>query len=174
MHTLTLVLLALAGQTVHSPTAADPAYAPLRAYEGTWQVTRKDVANKDQPAGAKPETLVNQCSLLGKYFACSQTINGSQGGLVVFIPAGKPGHFWTQTIMPEGRATGRDDLEIAGDQVTYLSRRDQDGKTTFFRTTNKFTDKNHIHFEQAQSNNGTDWKTGNTGDEVRAGASTKR
>ena len=166
---LTLVFLALAGQTAHSATAADPVYAPLRAYEGTWQVTRKD-----QPAASKPETLVNQCSLLGKYFACSQTINGSQGGLVIFIPTGKPGRFWTQTIMPEGRATGRDDLEIAGDQWTYMSRRDQDGKTTFFRTTNKFTDKNHIHFEQAQSNNGTDWKTGSTGDEVRVGASIKR
>ncbi len=168
MYFLTLLLLAFAPQAVHAAKAPDAAYSALRNYEGTWQVSRKDT-----PPGAKPDTLVNQCALLGKFFACAQTINGAPGGLVIYIPSGKPGHFWTQTVMPEGRATGRDELEISGDQWTYMSRRDQDGKTTFYRTTNTFKDKNHIHFEQAQSNNGSDWKVNGSGDEVRTGGPAK-
>jgi hypothetical protein len=157
-------LLAFVLHAAPGVSPPDPAYSALRLYEGTWQVSRTEM-----PPGSKPETLVNQCAMLGKFFACAQTINGAPSGLIVFIPHGQPGQFWTQTILPEGRATGRDELQIAGDQWTYTSRRDQDGKTTFYRTINKFVDKNHIHFEQAQSNNGTDWKVSNSGEEVRTG-----
>jgi hypothetical protein len=148
-----------AGLVLAAPSS--DAYTPLWAYQGTWQVSSKN--------SSKPDTLVNQCAVLGKFFACGQTVNGQPGGLVVFIPDTKPGHYFTQTIMPEGRATGRDELQISGNQWTYSSRRDQAGKTTFYRTVNTFTDKNHIHFEQAQSTNGTDWQVQNSGDEVRDG-----
>ncbi|MDQ2949761.1 MAG: hypothetical protein M3Y27_28115 [Acidobacteriota bacterium] len=160
-----LMILALATQSGHpaQPPASD--YASLWRYQGTWQVTPKS-----HPAGAKPDVLINQCSILGQFFACGQNVNGQPDGLVVFIPNGKPGHFYTQTIMPEGRATGRDDLEISGNSWTYSSRRDEGGKTTFYRTTNKFADKNHIHFEQAESTDGTQWSVKNSGDEVRVGA----
>ncbi|MBV9084567.1 MAG: hypothetical protein JOZ62_17980 [Acidobacteriaceae bacterium] len=165
MRLLAIVALALAGQQPNSIKTSGSMYAPLWLYNGTWQVTRKP-----QPTGAKPETLSNECALVGRFFACQQTVNGKSGGLLVFIPTDKPGHFYTQTIMPEGRATGRDDLQISGDTWTYSSRRDEGGRTTFFRTTNTFTGKNHIHFEQAQSTNGTDWVIQNSGDEVRVGA----
>jgi hypothetical protein len=160
-----LLILALASQFSFSAPAPSSEYSALWLYQGTWQVTPKSHA-----AGAKPDVLINQCAVLGKFFACGQNVNGQPGGLVVFIPAAKPGHFYTQTIMPEGRATGRDDLEISGDKWTYSSRRDEGGKTTFYRTTNTFTGKNHIHFEQAQSTDGNQWTVQNSGDEVRVGA----
>ena len=69
------------------------------------------MTRKSAEKGAKPEQLVNRCALLGKYFACQQSVNGSERGLVIFIPAEKPGRYYTQTITPEGRATGRTDLE---------------------------------------------------------------
>jgi hypothetical protein len=142
--------------------AAASAYAPLWAYQGAWQVTRANLA----PA-AKPDELVNQCALLGKYFVCQQTINEKQGNLLVFVAADKPGHYYTQNITPEGRATGRADLDISGDRWTYTSTWDQGGKTTYYRTTNIFTGKDKIHFEQAESPDGKDYKVTGSGDEVK-------
>ncbi len=167
MYQLALVLIA--SFTASAPAAPGTAsktpdpYTALRVYDGTWQVTRK--------GAAKADTLVNHCAVLGTFFACGQGVNGAPGGLVVFIPVnGQPGHYYTQTIMPEGRATGRDDLRIDGNQWTYSSRRDENGKTTYFRTVNTFSDKNHIHFEQAQSENNKDWSVQGSGDEVRSSA----
>jgi hypothetical protein len=158
-----LVLLALLAFAPPAAKTADP-YAQLRLYDGSWQVTPK--------GAAKPDVLTNHCALLGQFFACAQNVNGSPGGLVVFLPVnGKPNHFYTQTIMPEGRATGRDELEIEGNQWTYSSRRDENGKTTYYRTLNTFSDKNHIHFEQGQSTNNKDWTVQNSGDEVRMSTS---
>ena len=162
MHFLMIAALAVQSTLPLKPSPAD--YGALWRYQGTWQIVSKN------RAAAKPETLVNQCAVLGHFFACGQNVNGTPGGLVVFIPSGKPDHFYTQTIMPEGRATGRDDLEISGEQWIYTSRRDEGGKTTYFRTTNSFSGKNRIHFEQSQSSNGTQWDVQSSGDEVRVGA----
>ncbi len=158
MHVLALAFFfAAAPNTVKG---ADP-YAALRLYDGAWQVTRKDAA--------KADVLVNHCALLGQYFACAQSLNGTSGGLIVFMPVkDQPNRFYTQTIMPEGRATGRDDLQIEGDQWTYTSRRNDNGITTYYRTQNRFLDRNHIHFEQAESKNNRDWTVQNSGNEVRA------
>lgn len=154
-----LLMSALFALAAPPDKMTDP-YAPLRSYEGTWQVTRKNAG--------KPDVLINQCGVLGQYFACAQNVNGIPGELIVFIPqTDRPGHFYTQTIMPGGRATGRDDLQIEGKQWTYTSRRDEYGKTTYFRTTNAFSDNNHIHFEQAESNNNKDWNVTGSGDESR-------
>lgn len=164
MNVLALMLLMFPIQAGHNAKAADPVYAPLWLYQGSWEITRKDLAT-----GAKPEHLVNQCALLGKYFACQQTVNGADGGLVIFIPAGKPGHYYTQNVMPEGRATGRSDLEISGDHWTYSSRWPQEnGKIVYYRTINVFSGKDHIHFEQAESPDGRQWTTKGSGDEQRA------
>jgi hypothetical protein len=84
----------------------------------------------------------------------------------VFLPAGKPEHFYTQSIMPDGRATGRNDLQISGDVWTYTSRRDEGGKTTFYRTLNTFSGKSRIHFESDHSDNGKDWTVDASGDEL--------
>ncbi|MGA8028810.1 MAG: hypothetical protein WB992_16830 [Bryobacteraceae bacterium] len=163
---LLLLSVALAAQSAavnksRLNKSGDAVYAPLWLYNGTWQITRKDLA-----PGAKPDQLVNQCALIGKYFACQQTVNGEQGSLIVFIPGNKPGQYYTQSITPQGRATGRQDLEISGDHWIYSSTWDQGGTTIYYRTTNVFTGKNHIHFEQLESPNGTQWSVKNTGDEV--------
>lgn len=157
MHALLAALLAFAPPSARQ---SDP-YAPLRLYDGGWQITRQ--------GGSKPDSLINRCALLGLYFACAQTVNGAPGGLIVFIPVkDDPGHYHTQTIMPEGRATGVDDLRIEGNQWTYSSRRNDNGKTTYYRTLNTFADRNHIHFEQADSTDNKQWTVRNSGDEVKA------
>jgi hypothetical protein len=156
-----ILALVLAAPAFPQSKTADPTFAPLWLYDGTWQVSHKDNA-----AGAKPDILSNQCALLGKFFTCSQVVNGAQQGLLVFLPATQPGHFYTQSIMPDGRATGRNDLQISGDTWTYTSRRDEGGRTTFYRTLNVFTGKTKIHFESSHSANNKDWTVDSAGDEV--------
>ncbi len=132
-------------------------------------MTRKDLA-----PGAKPDELVNQCVLVGKFFACQQTVNGETGSLLVFVPANTAGHYYTQTVMLTGRAGGRGDLEIEGYHWTYNSTWDQGGTTTYYKTVNTFTGRDRIHFEQLESKNNKDWKIANSGDEVRVRKSASR
>ncbi len=154
-------LLACAGGLQGAPatiskSAAD--YAALWAYNGHWQVKRSD---------GKVDDLLNQCALNGKYFTCQQTVNGNVSALLVMITTGKPGQFSTQSVMPDGRAGGRGDLEISGDHWVFLSHWDQGGATTFYKTTNTFSGETKIHFDQQQSTNNRDWKTVSSGDETR-------
>ncbi len=165
MSRFVLTAVALVVPLMRGAATPDPVYAPLWLYQGTWHVSRSDLA-----AGAKPEELQNQCALLGKYFACQQTINGQAGALIIFIPAAKAGQYYTQNIRVDGFASGRGNLEIAGDHWTYISTRDESGRTVYYRTTNVFTGKNRIHFESAESGDGKSWKVTGSGDEVRAGA----
>ena len=132
------------------------------SYQGTWHVTSKN-------AGAKPDELKNQCALVGKYFVCQQTINGQIGDLLIFIPVpNNAGHYHTQNVNLQGRASGVGDLEISGDRWVYSTRWDQGGgKLTYYRTTNVFAGKTRIQYEQAESPNGKDWKITNSGEEMR-------
>ena len=159
-----LLLLFVVNQKAQNRKTEDPRYTSLRLYQGAWNIVRKS-----GDATAKPDRLVNDCALMGQYFACAQSVNGSAGGLIVFIPSQKTGSYYTQTITTDGRATGRADLVISGDQWTYSSRWPQEsGKIVYYRTTNVFTGKNRIHFEQLESADGTHWTLKQAGDEVRA------
>ena len=163
-----ILLFAVAAMCAATAQSADATFAPLWSYQGAWHVTRSDLA-----PGAKPDELVNQCALLGAYFACQQTVNGKPSELLIFVAANKPGHYYTQSVNPEGRAGGRGDLEINGDQWTFSSTWDEGGKTTYYRTTNTFTGKDRIHFDQAESTNGKDYKVTHSGDDVRIGRARK-
>jgi hypothetical protein len=143
--------------------AADP-YTPLWLYSGSWRVTHQ----KDQP----PDKLTNQCALVGHFFTCEQTVNGVPGNLLIFIPVpNKPGHYYTQNVRPEGRATSRGDLEIQDDNWIYSSTWDQGGSTVYYRTTNVFTGKNKIQYEQAESSDNKNWTVKNSGEEIRVSPS---
>jgi hypothetical protein len=156
MRNAILVLLALT--TSRAIPAADP-YQPLWLYKGSWRVT-----HKDQP----PDKLTNQCALVGRFFTCEQTVNGVAGSLLIFIPVPeKPGHYYTQNVRPEGRATARGDLEIDGNRWVYTNTWDQGGSTVYYRTTNIFTGMNKIQFEQAESTDNKTWAVKNSGEETR-------
>jgi hypothetical protein len=145
--------------------ASDAAFAPLWAYSGSWQITKSGAA-----PGAKPEELTNQCSAIGKYFVCQQSVNGTAVALWIATAANKSGHYNTQSVRPDGIAGGRGDLEITGDRWVFTSVWNQGGgRLTYNRTTNVFTGKNRIHFEQAESTNNRDWTVKSSGDEVRVG-----
>ncbi len=72
-----------------------------------------------------------------------------------------------QTLLPEGRATGRDNLEISGNRWVYTSSRQENGKTTYYRTTNTFVTSNHIHFEQTESTDGKQWTIKDSGEQTK-------
>ncbi len=157
-----LLLSLIATTTAFAGAPGKASLEPLQAYQGTWRVTRSDSGPKE-----KPDRLVNRCVTLGIYFACEQSVNDRATALLVFIPAGEAGHYHTQSILPEGRATGLDDMQISGTHWVFTSRRHEGGNTTYFRNTNVFTDANHIHFENAQSPNGKQWTVEESGDETR-------
>ena len=149
--------------------AANPAFEPLWLYQGTWDVTRS-------VPGSTPVTdkLQNDCVDIGQFFLCQQTVNGKVAALVTFTPAETKGHYYTQPVLPDGHATGRGQLEIDGDHWTYPSKEESNGKTTYYRTTNIFTGKDRIHFEQAESADGKTWKVTGSGDEIRKSQSGAR
>ena len=151
---MVLMLAFLAGQA----DSAD-SYAPLRLYDGAWSVTMHDDSGK-----STTDSLINgACS--GRFFACQQTVNGKVGALVVYVPGETPGHFYIQNVLPDDQAVGRGELTVEGSRYTYAGH---DGSSThWWRTTNEFTGKDRIHFEQAASTDGKTWTTTVSGDEVR-------
>ncbi|HEY3936090.1 MAG TPA: hypothetical protein VGL97_01565 [Bryobacteraceae bacterium] len=159
--TLRAIAVFLILSIVGAVRAAEPdPYAPLWLTKGAWRISQPNQA---------PYDLVNQCALAGKYFVCAQTTNGKAGSLLIFIPADKPGRYYTQSVTPEGRGTRRGDLEISGDRWIYTTTWDTGGKTIYYRTANVFTGKNRIHFEQAESTDNKEWVVKATGDETRTG-----
>jgi hypothetical protein len=154
-----LVLGSLPGMAM---AASPDQYLPLWSYNGTWQVSRQD-----RSPGVPPDKLINTCSQTGHFFVCEQTVNGGPAALLIFIPAGKPGRYYTQNIRPEGRAGGRGDLEIEGNKWVYTSTWDEGGHTVYYRTTNVFQGRASIHYEQAESNDNKNWVVKNSGEEVR-------
>ena len=156
--TALIAVTALMGAT--RTRGATDSYAPLRLYEGTWQVTQTT------PAGRQPDRLVNDCAQIGHYFACQQTVNGKPGPLVVFIPEIVPGHYHTQVVLPDGTALGPSgSLTIAGDRWTYLGQ--PSAKGVRYRTINVFSGHDRIHFESARSTDGKTWTVTMAGDETR-------
>jgi hypothetical protein len=152
---MVLMLAFLAGQA----DSVD-SYAPLRLYDGAWSVTMHDDSGK-----STTDSLVNDCHLFGRYFACQQTVNGKVGALVVYVPGEMPGHFYIQNVLPDDQAVGRGELTVEGSRYTYAGH---DGSSThWWRTTNEFTGKDRIHFEQAASTDGKTWTTTVSGDEIR-------
>lgn len=164
-----LFLWALISQFALATGAPANPYTPLWLYNGTWRVTRKNLA-----PGAKPDELINQCALVGKYFVCQQTVNGTAGALLIFIPTAESGRYYTQNIRPDGLASRRGDLQIEGDVWTYRTTWDQGGTTTYYKTVNTFSGKDRIHFDQLESKNNKDWQSTNSGDEVRIAGSARK
>ena len=159
---LVSVVAAVCASLLLAAATTDPVYGQLWLYQGTWHVTPNG-----RPAGTKADILVNQCALVGKYFACQQTVNGSVSALVVYIPTGQPGRFHNQAILASGRAGGLGELEISGDRWVYSNGQLEGGKTKHFRNINVFSGKNKIHYEQSESWDEKDWKVTGSGDEVR-------
>lgn len=156
------ILLILLSRTAGTVPSAPSPHAPLTLYEGNWKVTRKSAG-----PNAKSEELQNQCASVGKFFTCQQTVDGNVVSLLIFVPTNQPGHFATQTVLPEGRAAGKGDLEISGNRWVLTNTWNQGSKTTRYRTTSTFADKDHIHFEQEESPDGVHWELKDSGDYLR-------
>ncbi|MGH9595361.1 MAG: hypothetical protein ACRD3K_01050 [Edaphobacter sp.] len=145
--------------------AASAVFAPIKVYDGTWTV----VSQHTMAGNGKPDTLVNHCTEQTAFYECEQVVNGKPAALIVFTATDDPTKFHTQAVFPNGRASGRADLTIAGDHWTFLSTdTDGNGKQMFYRTENMFSGRNKIHFEQYESTDNKTWVKKNEGDEVHA------
>lgn len=96
-------------------------FAPLKVYEGSWKIT----SSHTMAGEGKPDTLVNHCTEGTAFFACEQIVNGKSMALVVFTATEDPSKFHSQPVLPNGQATGRGDLTIAGSHWTFLGKRER-------------------------------------------------
>jgi hypothetical protein len=145
--------------------ASDP-YAPLRLYDGKWDLVP---ASADKPAEAVH--IENHCAKAGQFFTCNQFVNGKNMALVVFLPQHSLENggytYRNQALRPEGddpSTWGK--LEIVGDRWVYSSEATDNGKKTYWRTTNIFSGADKIHFEVQRSEDGAKWATTMSGDEA--------
>lgn len=150
-----------------STTVSDP-YAPLRLYDGKWDLVP---ASSGKPADTVH--IENHCAKAGEFFACNQIVNGKNMALVVFLPLhplDTGGYAYHNLGLPvQSDPPGKwGDLEINGDHWIYSSNETDNGKKTYWRTTNAFSGPDKIHFEVQKSDDGTKWTTTMSGDEVRA------
>jgi hypothetical protein len=146
------------------PVGAD-AYAPLELYNGSWD---------SKTIGAKPASpvhLTNHCAKTGVFFACEQVVDGKSEDLVVFLPTGATAgtqHYRTQALSAGADKPGDwGELAITGDRWVYSGHGSDKGVTTYWRTINKFSGPDRIHFETQRSKDGQTWETTQQGDEQR-------
>jgi hypothetical protein len=163
------LLAASAGVLICGASAAavadgDP-YAPLRLYDGTWEVAAQSAAEKVQ-------RFTNHCARTHLFFACEQVIDGKTGALLVFMPTTRLAtgaqQYRTQALRPDASRPGEwNELTIEGQRWVFTWEYVEDGKTTHWRNTNTFTGTGKIHFEIESSDDGKLWKSVKAGDEAR-------
>jgi len=146
--------------------AADDVYQPLWLYQGHWKGTKKNLDSTTAQFD-----IVNDCARIGRFFGCQQTVDGKPGPLILFVPSGPAGHYYTQAVQPEGFAMGRGELTIDGDHWTYMGKGEENGKSTYSKTTNAFSGKDRIHFELFESTDGEHWTSTGSGEEIRSAKS---
>ena len=157
-----------ASQSAKTANVAVDPYAPLRLYDGKW-----DVLPASADTTAETVHLENHCAKVGEFFACNQVVSGKNIALVIFLPlhplenGGYAYH--NQALRVEGDDAGTwGALEITRDRWVYSSDATDKGKKTYSRVTNVFSGPDKIHFEVQQSDDGVNWTTKMRGDEVRA------
>ena len=98
------------------PNASGDPYAPLRLYEGAWEV------HVTTPA-KKTDKIVNHCAKTGTFFSCEQEVNGKTTALMVFLPAGKATsgaqEYRMQALQPDASAP-QDWSQLVIDGDTWL------------------------------------------------------
>lgn len=156
------------GVAANAADLANDPYAPLRLYDGKWDVI---MASSDK--AADPVHLENHCAKVGEFFACDQVVNGKNMALVVFLPLHpleNGGYAYrNQGLGVEGGGSGGwGGLEIVGDRWVYSSEENDSGKKIDHRTVNVFSGNDKIHFEVQRSDDGAKWTTTMSGDEARA------
>ena len=122
------------------------------------------------PAGSVTSALVSHCTRFTAYFACEQVIDGKPAELILYVPAGPPGKFFTKMVMPNGLSTDRGEFTVEPSHpghFTYLDKGLANGKPVYSRTENFIRSADSIHFEEYESTDNQTWTKTNEGDETR-------
>jgi hypothetical protein len=148
----------------HAATVADDPYAPLRLYNGKWQLV-----SDDQKA---PTNIENHCAQTGVFYSCEQIVDDKTAALVVFLPMAKTKtggeDYRTHVLTPDAKPSGGwHNLTIEGDKWLYTWDSTETGKKILWRNVNTFSGPDKIHFEIQSSADGTTWETQKQGDEQR-------
>ncbi len=154
-------------KTINAVSHLTDAYLPLQLYDGKWDLVP---ASGDKATGTVH--IGNQCAKVGEFFACNQFVNGKNVALVIFLPLHSLENggyaYHNQALGVDGGGSGSwGSLEIVGDRWVYSSDETDNGRKIYHRTLNVFSGSDKIHFEVQRSEDGTNWTTKMSGDEVR-------
>jgi hypothetical protein len=159
-------LLSLHPSASAGPAAslADDPYAPLRLYNGKWELVSADKKG--------PKLIENHCAQTGLFFSCEQVLDGKTAALVVLLPMVKTASggedYRTQVLTPDAKPAGEwNKLTIEGDRWSYTWEATENGKKVQWRNVNTFSGSDRIHFEIQSCADGANWQTQQQGDEHR-------
>lgn len=155
---ISLVLLSTAVTFAETKPASPPQWKKLSAFLGTWKSHGQLF---DTPFSKSKEVdSTTNCfwSKSGDYMICDQT-NSMPAHQLTIYSAGKGGDFVAYTIGDPGVPPHMTKLTLNGNTWTYSSDFENNGKKTYFRTTNSFTSPEIYTFEAQYSEDGKHWKT---------------
>ena len=159
------VLAGLLAACGRGTTVAEDPYAPLRLYDGKW-----DIAPSEGEKEVK--RIENHCVKTGLFFMCEQMVADKTSGLLVVLPVVKLANggeeYRTQGLTPDASPPGDwGKLTIEGERWVYSWEDTVNGKKVYGRNINTFHGPDKIHFEIQSSDDGSTWTSKKSGDEQR-------
>ena len=118
----------------------------IAAYAGTW---KSDITHLDTPyskANHEAHTLGNDCWRSGEDYVCHQSLDGDPKAVIVFAYDARTTGFLTYRITPGADSVHAGKLVVEGNTLTFPWQTTNNGKTTWFRVVNVFTDPGTIEF----------------------------
>ena len=135
----------------------------IAAYAGIWKA---DIAHVDTPyskALHEAYTLRNDCWRSGDFYACHQFVDEESKAVILFGYDAKSNTYATWPISPGADSVHAGKLVIDGNTWTFPWQTSENGKTTWFRVVNVFTDPRTIAFRQEYSYDQVHWISMATG-----------
>jgi hypothetical protein len=135
-----------------SSSASDDPYAPLKLYDGKWDITTTI-------GGRGLVHLENHCTQTGLFFVCEQMVNGNSHALVIFLPVAKlagGGEDCRNMGLPADASSsgGWGEVTVDGDKCTYLWESGEVENKVRWHDINQFSGTDKIHFEIQSSEDG--------------------
>ena len=156
--------LSYAGSSKTEPSDLDAIWR----YAGSWRMETETLDSPYGKAGKRTANLRNDCWRSGEYIACRQIVDGESKVLLVFT-CRRTGHTCTTYPVPsDGSPASSGTVQIEGDTWIFpWQTTDKDGKTTWFRVVNVWTDSTSIDYRQEYSTDQVHWTRTATGHEVK-------
>lgn len=129
----------------------------MSAYQGTWKITSEKFDTPFSKAGKESLEIRNDCQRKEQYFVCEQFMGGESKSLWILTFDPKSGSYSSYGVPPDGGEVHSGKLLVEANVWTFPWEDKEQGKTTYFRNVNVFTDPNTIEYRIEFSPDGKQW-----------------